>query len=79
MAANASCMVKPIATPISTCCSASQTACGEKIATLTGGRLGAITTVISIPSPILTRLGIDFSLSTGAVMISAITRSSGQK
>lgn len=34
---------------------------------------------IIIPSPTLTRLGIDFSLRMGAVEISAMMRSIGQK
>ena len=71
--------MNPTATPIITCCRAIQTAFGEKIGISTAGREGATIIVITMPSPILTRLGTDFSLSMGAVEISAMMRSIGQK
>ena len=72
-------MVKPTATPIITCCRATHTAFAEKIGISTGGRDGATIMEMMMPSPTLTRLGIDFSLRMGAVEISAMMRSIGQK
>ena len=79
MAAKANCIVKPSAMPMRICWSASHSALAEKSGTSTGGSEGAITKVMMIPNPTFTRLGTERSLRIGAVVISASTRSSGQK
>ncbi|CCW30957.1 hypothetical protein XNC3_2390025 [Xenorhabdus nematophila F1] len=77
--AKAICMVSPKATPIRICCIKTQIPAMEKIGMWGEGMLGTNKAVITNAKPILTFIGICFSLKIGAMLNNANKRTKGQK